>query len=225
MTSLLLLGLLCAAPESSVSTDPLLPAQVYELPEPPQPKRHELFFAPLATAGGLAAGLVAPGGFYVPLGGTFALGPHWGLTAELSASVPFMRNGRTEVPGWAFSTAVGPTFFLAREGLDGFFVTPKLIFQVAQPAESANLPLDTGPSIPLDFGPGISRVVLGALDVGYRWRWRALTVGVVLGAGIGYGYDLHDPLVSPLPYGRNFLRTSGLAYSVNVDLLRVGYAF
>ncbi len=225
MTGLLLWTLLCAAPDISVSSDPLVPAEVFVAPEPDRPKRREVFFAPFATGAALAAGAVDEGGLYLPLGATFSLGPHWGLTTELSAGVPVMFKGRIDNPGWSLSTAVGPTFFWQREGLEGFFVTPKLVFQVASPATSTALPEFFDSGIPLDAGPGISRTFLAAADVGYRWRWRSFTLGVVLGAGVGYGWDRLGSLVTPLPRGRAFARTGGIAYLLDLDVLRVGYAF
>ncbi len=210
-----LLLLLLASPE----------VQLSDLPQPePEAPRASLYFSPVATGGMLALGAVGPGGLYLPAGAVISMGPHWGLTAELSAAVPFMQYGRMTNPGWAFSAAIGPTWFLREQGTDGFFVTTKLSFQVSKPMQPFAVPVDTNFGGPLPITPDTSYTFLIGADVGYQWHVRRLTIALLLGGSVGYGYNRSEQIVTPFDW--NSTRQGGaIAYAINVDLLRIGYAF
>jgi hypothetical protein len=198
--------------------------QVADLPEPgPEAPRGSVFFSPVATGGMLSLGAVGPGGLYLPIGGVMSLGPHWGVTAEASVGVPFMSEGRMNDPGWAFSAAIGPTWFLREQGTDGFFVTAKLSFQVSKPMSFPTVAFNAGAG-PLPISTDTSYTFLIGGDVGYQWHLKKLTLALLLGGSIGYGYNRSEQIVTPFDWTSS--RPGGdVAYAINVDLLRIGYAF
>jgi len=222
----LVLLLLASPVVDSVSADPLVPAEIAEAPEAPAPPaRASLFFSPLATVGMLASTQIAPGGLYVPIGGVLSLGPHWGITAELSGAISFMTQGSMVTPGWEFSAAVGPTYFLRDQGCDGFFVTTKFSFRTSQALGQRLRPVDDGAGSPFPTDPTNSYTFLIGADVGYQFHLRRLSIAFVLGASLGYGYNNSNPLLPPFDVEHPFAPNQGLAYAINVDLLRIGYAF
>lgn len=193
-------------------------------PEPVAP-RASLYFSPVASGGMLALGTVGPGGLYLPVGGVLSLGPHWGITAEAAMGVPFMMSGRMMNPGWSLSAAVGPTYFLREQGTDGLFVTAKLQFQVSKPMTGLAVPVDDrSGGEPLPITPDTAYTFLIGGDVGYQWHVRRLTIAAVLGGSIGYGYHRAEMVVTPFDW-EGTRRTQGIAFAINVDLLRIGYAF
>jgi len=215
MTSLLLALLVATTPDGLDRRD--------EPPASTEP-RVNVFGAPVSTAA--VAGLLAAadlGGLYVPLGATFRVGPHWGLTAELQGS--YLTGGSVEAPGWSVSASFGPTFFVTSEtGLDGFFVTLR---GGAQQVQAAKFPQTAhacfGPSSCAPVPPGNSHAFLVGVDAGYLWRFGALTVSLQLGAGVGYEENQASHFTFPVDPGSGF--TSGFAWSLNLNFLRVGYAF
>ena len=217
MTALVLCALLSTAPDEVAAT---------VAPAPRLEPVANVFTSPVSSLGMLGSGVIPGfiGWLYLPVGGTFQLGPAWGLTAELSvsASLPgsFVRDG------WSFSTSAGPTFFLSGKGMDGFFITGKFSFQVGK-AASRVVFFDAAPESPLDLGPGVSRSFLAGADVGYQLRFGHLTLGFLIGASAGYAYDQSDGMTTPFAFSGGFgsQRTQGSAWAMNVNFLRLGYAF
>ncbi|MFT3838764.1 MAG: hypothetical protein QM723_17425 [Myxococcaceae bacterium] len=199
--------------------------EVTELPAPePVSPRASVYFSPVAMGGMLALGTVGPGGLYLPVGGVLSLGPHWGITAEAAVGVPFIVAGRMMNPGWSLSAAVGPTYFQRDQGTDGFFVTAKLQFQVSKPMTGLAVAEkgDSGEPLPIEFDTSYTFLIGG--DVGYQWHVRRVTIATVLGGSIGYGYHRAEMVVTPFDW-ESTRRSQGTAFAVNVDLLRIGYAF
>jgi hypothetical protein len=187
-----------------------------------------IFGAPLSTAGMLLSTSIPTvplGAFYVPLGVTVAVTAEWGITAELSGAYVFDRY-QAEA-GWAFSASAGPTWFLSGRGMGGFFFTPKFSFQMGRAVSILILADSFGGAGPIDVGPNVSRAFLVGADVGYQLRRGRFTVAFVLGASAGYAFDQQSAFTTPFEVQSRFSdgRTQGYAYALNLNFLRLGYAF
>jgi hypothetical protein len=161
---------------------------------------------------------------YLPSGFTIAVGPNWGITGELGGMLVL----GSEL-GYGVTASVGPTWLPSGRGVDGWFVTPKLTFDLSHTPRGLFSPqFDSGGNHgPLDLGPNISRSFLAGVDVGYQFSTR-VSLALVLGASAGYGYDYNGDafgLVSPLMSTTgNGARTQGIVWSLNLSLLRVELA-
>ncbi len=225
MLGLLAVALLTSAPPPEVVV-------------PAQPSRVSLYGYPLATArAALAPGLGGPRAHAVllPLGATFSRAPHWGISLELSLAYAPGESCRSctvglAVPGWAVGLAAGPSWFSGAQGAQGFFVSPRLALQVAKQPSSA-VALQAGFKGPIDLGRNISRAFLIGVEVGYQRSFGRLAVGAGAGASFGYLYDLAagqqtlllTQLIRGVPTSDG--RPQGWGWSLNVNLVRLGYAF
>jgi hypothetical protein len=213
--SLLVAWLLAAEPAALSTAQPTVESEA----------TINLFGAPLSSAGmltGSVTGLSKTTAFYLPLGVTVALGPQWGLTAEISGAL--ISSNLVTRRGWAIAASAGPTFFIADPGMNGPFVTPKLSFQLARPIIEPLILAGIGP---IDLGAEISRSFLLGADLGYQLRRGNLTVAFVLGASAGYAFDQVNSVTTPFAV-RRFVptqRTYGFAWALNLNFLRLGYAF
>jgi hypothetical protein len=210
-------------------------ADLEQIVEPAEPalRTFSIYTSPTSIAGAAAIGSFAYGAplFHVPVGATFALADSWGLTAELTGTVVPMRRA----VGWSLGASIGPTFLPSQRGVEGWFVTPKLMVQVASMPD-AFCPcavFSHGNSGPVDFGPGVSRAYLLGLDAGYTFSTSPVSLGLVLGAAVGYQYDGWD-FVTPIgstgthPGGTRSVaaggRPQGLAFTLNLSLVRLGFS-
>lgn len=187
-------------------------------------ERHAVVFAqPLLTAAGLA-GFAAPSigaGFGLSGGAQFVVNESWGLTfdvAGLLASAGQDEDYRGVTSG-AFS--LGPTFRIRGSGLSGFFVTPKIYAVVASNWT------DFGPS-PILGTNGFTRWTSfetgGGVDLALQWTNGHFFIGTVFGLGAGIAFGAGSP-VSTFTSTLFTRGAGGFALSLNVHLLRIGYAF
>jgi hypothetical protein len=203
-----------------------------EAPEP----RVVVDFYPAATTNAFAFGL---GGkalwLYVPLSATVVIGPSTALHAEVAFGAV---GGDSVDRGFSFSAAVGPIFSFGPSALQGFFIGPKLSFQLSSAVtvyggRTVNFGEDVGGGGPLDLGPEWSRAFLVGADIGYQWTWSGRHIAVMIGASVGYEFDAGGPEIDPFGVQRgearrglffSGARTQGFAYSVNGNLFRIGFA-
>jgi hypothetical protein len=191
----------------------------------PAPRTLNVFVAPLPTVliGALGSVLYSGVVLYLPTGFTVAVGPNWGITGELAGLLVLSREG-----GYGVSASVGPTWLPMGRGVDGFFVTPKLTFDLSRtPHYGCALGCPDGAggnNGPIDLGPNVSRSFLAGVDAGYQFSTR-VSLALVIGASAGYGYDngVGSPFVSPLnSTSASAARSQGFTWALNLSLLRIG---
>lgn len=183
-----------------------------------------VFTAPLLVPGALMATALFPNGpgsdvapmAVVPLGVAFqANAVEWVVDAALIASKPSLPLGAVR-GHFGFWLAAGPVVHSGREPLNGFFFNPKVGIGVFQSAGVA------GPKV-WEFN------ITAGGDFGYQLVWRRLYFSFLVGASIGVGMNETDSLAGPLiqtsadfpPANPGFQLVGG----VNVQFIRVGYAF
>jgi len=204
MSTLLLTALLAAADVSA-----------------PSPTSVEVFTAPPPTLAGMAFGAAGLLTLHVPVGVTIRLNDAWGLTAEVDGTASIPKGAFA--PGWSVGASVGPTWFAAGRGMQGFFFTTKVLVRGATAPEEAMAAIACGPGFPCPPpAPTSSFAALLAADAGYEWRWDRLSLSTVLGFGVGYQESQGTSLTQPLPLTAT---GHGFAWTMNFDFLRVGYAF
>ncbi|MFT3839229.1 MAG: hypothetical protein QM723_19765 [Myxococcaceae bacterium] len=211
MFSLLVAVLASAAPDAIAVT-----------PEPPAPPpRMNLYGAPLSTVVAAGLGLSSDtGGWYFPVGATARIGPGWGLSAELAgAMLPGINHD-----GWSLGASFGPTFFLSDDqGIEGFFITLKASAQyIDTPIHGIAARACIGGTSCLATGPGNSHAFMAGVDAGYTWRVHHFTIAAVLGAGLGYQENQGSSFTLAIDPISN--TSSGLAWTLNLNFLRIGYA-
>jgi hypothetical protein len=122
-------------------------------------------------------------------------------------------------------TAVGPMLFTGPQPLRGFFLEPKLLISVYR------VSLLLGPP-PYDF-PGPYRdqhFVAGSvsigLDAGYQFVWGPAYLALVGGLAFGYCHNCsRDGFASGLATEYDTARTNRLAFDLNLNLFRIGFAW
>lgn len=215
-----------------LATSDLKPAPSVLDDTPPAPElegapRLVIDLYPLAMSAPLAAGAAIEALMvYVPVSVTWVLSDSAALYAELAGAFVVPHRGTI---GGTVSVSVGALFSFGPAALQGFFVCPKLGFQLS----NANTQLGTEKmNGPIDFGPAWSRAFLGGADVGYQWTWGKRHIAVMLGASLGYEYDNNGPFLDPLglqrgtTFGRRPVeRNQGFAYAVNANLFRIGFGW
>ena len=227
MASLIVVLILAAAPAAETSGVPPATATV--------PRTFAVYMQPLGIIGGAALGSAHQlaysvyryaQAFYLPLGFSWAAGPGWGIAGSVAVT---RIVGFIDKSGWNLSVSLGPTWRpSARRELTGFFVHPKFTFQMGEPLLITVLIDRSGGGAPLDFGPTVSRTFLVGLDVGYEHVFFSrLYVAAQLGASVGYGFNVPGSLASPFAVWNSDtkLLEQSYAWGLNVDFLRVGYAF
>jgi hypothetical protein len=205
------------------STD--VSTQVADEPAP-QPRMLNLYVEPVPAVLVTFVGSGIYGGalLYLPTGFTAAVGPNWGVSGELAGLA--LLGGRGS--GWGLSMSAGPTWLPSGRGVDGWFVSPKLTFNITSlpivrclfgcPASTNNGPVD--------LGPGVSRSFLGGIDAGYQFApGPAASIAMMFGVSGGYGWDENGSgLVTPLLGAMTTNRTQGVVWALNLAMLRVGFA-
>lgn len=146
--------------------------------------------------------LAATGSVLVPLGAQFHLKDNFSLAAEAS----YLSLDKDESSVFA---SLGPLIRLAGPGeTSGLFVQPKVLTVY-------------------EWGWGGRGVrLLGALDVGVQVTVRHFFIAAAVGAGAGYAFNCRDSLWAGVFGVRKAGRRSNrFDYELNVNLLRIGYAF
>lgn len=170
------------------------------------------------------AGARANSTLYLPIGASFSA---WGHPIALEVTPVYDRLGDSEVT-WrsvGLITAIGPMLLTGPEPLRGFFLEPKLLVSVYR------ISLLLGPP-PRDFpSPYVDRhfvtsTVSAGLDVGYQFIWGPLYLAVVGGVAVGYCHQCsRDGFASGLITEYSDARTNRLALDLNLNLLRIGFAW
>jgi hypothetical protein len=208
-----LLLLLAQAPTSAHES-------AIEVPVPAP--RMTVYGSPAST---VIAGVMAPfgpGGAYLPTGFTMLLGPSWGLSAELAGGLIFAPGAYDA--GWSAMASFGPTFFPLSDGLEGLFVTLKAIVQAREVPRFPQVARPCFITAPCPVpAPSSAQAAMVGGDIGYQWRRARLTVALLLGLSFGWGNHQSDAFTYPLD--PTTAQRSGLALGLNLNFLRVGYAF
>ncbi|MFL5358156.1 hypothetical protein [Archangium sp.] len=181
---------------------------------------------------GLASSGPLPGTvLYVPVGMNVPLGERSALGVELSYLhrrwMPTEEGTTLDHRADAVRVSVGPVFQLSGERpYEGFFVQPLVTAMFVYKYEETLLH-EGGRNVVDRWG--MSTVVFEAgLDVGYGFRWGNFTLTPLIGASVGY-----SPLAL-LGTGPDWLwiargqpgeANRGVAWNLNLDLLRLGWVF
>ncbi|MBK7861156.1 MAG: hypothetical protein IPJ65_21600 [Archangiaceae bacterium] len=186
---------------------------------------------PLGTLALAARGLTDNEyGLELPLGVSIRLTERTSLDLEaMWVGLVDKWDGRRTLNGFGVSFAAGPKVSLWR----GLWADLHARFTLTHPVQSSlfRCPPDVlcALSGPLDLGPGYTRAFLAEADVGYEWRFGALYLSPTVGIGAGYAYDYLDSTGLQLlsPFSRRTTartRTEGFVWTLNLNLLRVGFS-
>ncbi len=61
--------------------------------------------------------------------------------------------------------------------------------------------------------------------MGYQFRHGGLTTALLFGVAAGWQQNQGSPFTAPMPLGLGTARSSGTAWSLNPNILRIGYQF
>ncbi len=191
---------------------------------PPSVRNFDVFVAPVPTVllSFYASTIYSSSAFYLPTGMTVLVGKNWGITAEVAAM--WLLGARK---GWGVSASVGPTWLPSGRGVDGWFLTPKVTFDVSRlPTLDCFLVVGSCQGRFGVFWPPITSVdVLAGIDVGYQFAPAPLAVALLFGASVGYGSNPTDPgVVTPLIGAPNSEHPSpGPVWALNLAMVRLGF--